>query len=225
MKGLVGDRWEWGRVKNPIRTLLHGGSALGAVVGAALLARAAAGGRQFLAGLIFSLTLVAMYTVSALYHAVGWPERRKSFMQRLDHSMIFLLVAGTFTPFGLVVLDGWLRSTLLSLVWVLALVGISLKFILARVGTRLSVALQHTMGWLSLVALPLIWSRVGPGAVWLLLAGGLAYSAGTVVFVLKRPRLAQRVFSYHELFHLLVIVGSVCHFLSVWWYVMPYRLS
>ncbi|HJU52222.1 MAG TPA: hemolysin III family protein [Acidimicrobiia bacterium] len=215
------DRWEWGRVKNPIRTLLHGGAALGAVIGAALLARTAAGGRQFLAGLIYSLTLIAMYTVSALYHAVGWQDRRRAFMQRLDHSMIFLLVAGTFTPFGVVVLDGWLRTALLALVWTIALVGIALKFVLSRVGTRLSVALQHTMGWLSLVALPLIWSRAGSGAVWLLLAGGLAYSTGTVVFALQRPRLVARVFSHHELFHVRVIVGSVCHFLAVWWYVMP----
>jgi hemolysin III len=217
------ERWEWRRVKNPIRTFLHGGSALAAVVGAALLARTAAGGRQLLAGLIYSLTLVAMYTVSALYHAVGWQDRRQAFMQRLDHSMIFLLVAGTFTPFGLVVLDGWLRPALLGLVWTMALMGIALKFVLSRVSTRLSVALQHTMGWLSLIALPLIWSRTGSGAVWLLLAGGVAYSTGTVVFALQRPRLAARVFSHHELFHVLVIVGSVCHFLAVWWYVMPFQ--
>ena len=215
------DRWEWGRVKNPIRTLLHGGAALAAVIGAALLARTAAGGRQLLAGLIYSLTLIAMYTVSALYHAVGWQDRRRAFMQRLDHSMIFLLVAGTFTPFGVVVLNGWIRPALLALVWTIALVGIALKFVLSRVSTRLSVALQHTMGWLSLVAMPLIWSRAGSGAVWLLLAGGLAYSTGTVVFALQRPRLVVRVFSHHELFHVLVIVGSICHFLAVWWYVMP----
>jgi hemolysin III len=208
-------------VKNPIRTLLHGGAALAAVIGAALLARTAAGGRQLLAGLIYSLTLIAMYTVSALYHAVGWQDRRRAFMQRLDHSMIFLLVAGTFTPFGVVVLDGWIRPALLALVWTIALVGIALKFVLSRVSTRLSVVLQHTMGWLSLVALPLIWSRAGSGAVWLLLAGGLAYSTGTVVFALQRPRLVARVFSHHELFHVLVIAGSICHFLAVWWYVMP----
>lgn len=215
------DRWEWRRVKNPIRTLLHGGAALAAVIGAALLARTAAGGRQLLAGLIYSLTLIAMYTVSALYHAVGWQDRRRAFMQRLDHSMIFLLVAGTFTPFGVVVLDGWIRPALLALVWTIALVGIALKFVLSRVSTPLSVALQHMMGWLSLVAMPLIWSRAGSGAVWLLLAGGLAYSAGTVVFALQRPRLVVRVFSHHELFHVLVIVGSIFHFLAVWWYVMP----
>ncbi len=165
-----------------------------------------------------------MYTVSVLYHSVGWRERRRQFLQRLDHSMIFLLVAGTFTPFGVVVLDGLLQVVLLAVVWGIAIVGIGLKFVLPRVSTKLSVTLQHTMGWLSLVALPWIWQRLGPGAVWLLLAGGIAYSIGTVIFALRRPRLASRSFSHHELFHVFVIVGSVCHFLSVWWYVMPYSV-
>lgn len=216
------DRWQLGRVRNPIRALLHGVAGLAAVVGAALLANAASAGRHLVAGLIYSLTLVAMYTVSVLYHSVGWQERRRQFLQRLDHSMIFLLVAGTFTPFGVVVLDGLLQVVLLAVVWGIAIVGIGLKFVLPRVSTKLSVTLQHTMGWLSLVALPWIWQRLGPGAVWLLLAGGIAYSIGTVIFALRRPRLASRSFSHHELFHVFVIVGSVCHFLSVWWYVMPY---
>ncbi|MBA3360609.1 MAG: hemolysin III family protein [Acidimicrobiia bacterium] len=216
------DRWEWGRVKNPIRALLHGTAGVGAVIGVALLANAASGGRQLVAGLIYSCTLVAMYAVSVLYHSVGWQERRKQFLQRLDHSMIFLLVAGTFTPFGVVVLDGWLQVILLAMVWAIALVGIALKFVLPRISTKLSVILQHTMGWMSLLALPWIWKRLGPGAVWLLVAGGVAYSIGTVIFAIKRPRLAARTFSYHELFHVFVILGSLFHFLSVWWYVMPY---
>ena len=216
------ERWALGKFQNPWRGFLHGAAALAAVIGAALLAERAADGRHLIAGLIYAATLVAMYTVSTLYHSIGWQEKRKAFMQRLDHSMIFLLVAGSFTPFGVVVLDGWLRIALLILVWTIAAVGIALKFALPRVGVKLSITLQHTMGWLSLVAIPLVWQRVGPGAVWLLLAGGLMYSVGTVVFALKRPRLAAHVFSYHELFHVFVILGSLFHFLSVWWYVMPY---
>jgi len=163
-----------------------------------------------------------MFAVSTIYHSVGWHERRKVFMQRLDHSMIFLVVAATFTPFGVVVLDGWVRVVLLGLVWVTAVVGVLLKFVLPKVRTGLSISLQHIMGWSSLLAVPLIWQRIGPGAVWLMLAGGLCYSLGTVIFATKRPRLFPRVFSYHELFHLFVIAGSTLHFLAVLWYVMPY---
>jgi hemolysin III len=216
------DRFRIGRMHNPMRGLLHGVAAAAASVGAVLLALRAFERPHVVAGLIFGLSLAAMFTISSLYHSVEWAERRKAFMQRLDHSMIFLVVAATFTPFGLVVLDGWLRAVLLSVVWALAIVGIVLKFSLPRVKTGLSVGIQHSMGWLSLAAMPLIWQRVGPGAVLLVFAGGICYTVGTVIFAIKRPRLFPRVFSYHELFHVLVVAGSTLHFLAVLWYVMPY---
>lgn len=216
------DSYRLGRMHNPMRGLLHGAAAGAAAVGVVMLAIRAVDGRHLLSGLVFGLSLLAMFIVSSLYHSVGWQERRKAFMQRLDHSMIFLVVAATFTPFGIVVLDGWLRVVLLGLVWTAAIVGIALKFALARVKTSLSVAIQHSMGWVSLAAMPLIWQRVGPGAVLLVVAGGICYSVGTVIFATKRPRLFPRVFSYHELFHVLVVAGSTLHFLAVLWYVMPY---
>ena len=124
---------------NPLRGLLHGAAAAAALVGAVVLAVRALELRHLIAGLVFGLSLSAMFAVSSLYHTVGWQERRKVFMQRLDHSMIFLVVAATFTPFGVVVLDGWLRAVLLTLVWAGAIVGIALKFTLPRVKTGLSV--------------------------------------------------------------------------------------
>jgi hemolysin III len=205
-----------------MRGLLHGTAAVAALGGVALLSMRAAGGRHLVAGLIFGTALTMMFTISSLYHSVGWGQSQKAFMQRLDHSMIFLVVAGTFTPFGVVLLDGWLRAVLLALVWVTAIVGIVLKFRLPGVRTPLSASLQHAMGWISLVAVPLIWQRVGPGAVIMILAGGVCYSIGTVFFATKWPRLSPRIFSYHEAFHILVIAGSALHFLSVLWYVMPY---
>lgn len=207
---------------NPLRGLLHGSAAAAAVVGAGVLAVRAFDRHHLVAGLVFGLSLSAMFTISSLYHSVGWAETRRLFMQRLDHSMIFVVVAATFTPFGVVVLDGWLRAVLLTVVWLAAIVGITLKFTLPRVKTGLSVAIQHSMGWISLVAMPLIWQRVGPQAVLLVFAGGVCYTLGTVIFAMRRPRLFPRIFSYHELFHLLVVAGSTLHFLAVLWYVMPY---
>lgn len=216
------DRYRLGRMHNPLRGLLHGVAAAAAMVGVIVLAVRAFDSRHLFAGLVFGLSLLAMFTISSLYHSVGWQERRKAFMQRLDHSMIFLVVAATFTPFGVVILDGWLRVVLLTLVWAGAIVGIALKFTLPRVKTGLSVGIQHSMGWISVAAMPLIWQRVGPSAVLLVLAGGICYTVGTVIFATKRPRLFPRVFSYHELFHVLVVAGSTLHFLAVLWYVMPY---
>ena len=217
------DRYRLGRMHNPLRGLLHGAAAGAAAVGVVILAIRAFDSRHLFAGLVFGLSLLAMFGISSLYHSVGWQERPRAFMQRLDHSMIFLVVAATFTPFGLVVLDGWLRTILLGLVWTGAFVGIALKFALPHVKTGLSVAIQHAMGWVSLAAMPLIWKRVGPGAVLLVVAGGICYSIGTVIFATKKPRLFPRIFSYHELFHVLVVAGSTLHFLAVLWYVMPYR--
>ena len=217
------DRYRIGRMHNPLRGFLHGAAAAAALGGAGMLAVRALERRHLVAGLVFGLSLAAMFTISSLYHSVAWRAQRRLFMQRLDHSMIFLVVAATFTPFGVVVLDGWLRPLLLGLVWTGAIVGIALKFALPRVKTGLSVAIQHTMGWISLVAMPLIWRRVGPGAVLLVFGGGLCYTVGTVIFAIRRPRLFPRVFSYHELFHLLVVAGSTLHFLAVLWYVMPYQ--
>ena len=179
--------------------------------------------RHLIAGLVFGLTLSAMFAISSLYHTVGWQERRRVFMQRLDHSMIFLVVAATFTPFGVVVLDGWLRAVLLTagLGWGRSS-GSPSSSPSPSVKTGLSVAIQHTMGWLSLAAMPLIWQRIGPAAVLLVFAGGLCYTVGTVIFATRRPRLFPKVFSYHELFHVLVVAGSALHFLAVLWFVMPY---
>jgi len=216
------ERWRWGRVTNPIRGILHGVAGLAAAAGVALLVIRATAGKHAIAGLVFGLSLVAMYTVSTIYHAVDWRASARSFMQRLDHSMIFLVVAGTFTPFGVVLLDDPLRLVLLGLVWGMAVVGITLKFVLPRVKTGLSVGLQHAMGWSSLVAVPVIWQKIGGGAVAMIVAGGFFYTAGTVIFAVKRPRLFPRVFSYHELFHVMVILGSLFHFLAILWFVMPY---
>ena len=94
------DRYRLGRMNNPMRGLLHGAAAGAAVVGVVILAIRALDSRRLFAGLVFGLSLLAMFVISSLYHSVGWPERRKAFMQRLDHSMIFLVVAATFTPFG-----------------------------------------------------------------------------------------------------------------------------
>jgi len=216
------ERWRWGKMTNPVRGLLHGVAGLAAAAGAGLLAMNASEGKHAIAGLVFGLSLVAMYAVSTIYHAVDWRQSAKAFMQRLDHSMIFLVVAGTFTPFGVVLLEGPLRLILLTLVWGTAVVGITLKFVLPRVKTGLSIGLQHAMGWSSLAAVPAIWQKIGIGAVAMMLAGGVFYTAGTVIFAIKRPRLFPRVFSYHELFHVMVILGSALHFLAILWFVMPY---
>ena len=208
-------------MQNPIRGLLHGSAALVAIVGlAVLVAEAADDGAPILAGVaLFGLALIVMFTVSALYHSVPWSERWRARMQRLDHSLIFVVVAATFTPFALAALDGWTLAAALTLVWGIAVVGIVLKYVLKSPKTGLSITLQMAMGWSALVWTPWFTAHLGWGAVWLILAGGACYVLGTIIFATRRPRLFPRIFSHHEVFHVLVIAGSGLHFWAIAGYV------
>lgn len=216
------ERLTLGRMQNPIRGFLHGAAALGAIVGLfVLLSRAWGNVAAAVGSLVFGLAMLAMFTVSSLYHSVPWSAEWKTRLQRVDHSMIFLLVAGTFTPIAIATIDGVALAIVLCLLWGTALTGIILKVFLPNVKTSLSVTLQLVMGWSALILMPWVLSRLGLGAVVLIALGGLCYTTGAVVFMSKRPKLFPKTFSYHELFHVLVIGGTAFHFLAVLWYAIP----
>jgi hemolysin III len=211
-----------GKMQNPIRGFLHSAAAAAAVVGLfVLLNRAQGSGPAITGTLIFGGALLIMYTVSALYHSIPWGDQWKDRLQRVDHSMIFLVVAGTFTPIAIAALDGAWLVVALSVIWAIALAGILLKALLPNVKTWLSLTLQMVMGWSLLVWIPAIHTQLGTAAVVLIGIGGLCYSVGVIIFTTKRPRLFPRSFSYHELFHVLVITGSTLHFLVIFWYAIP----
>lgn len=214
------DRITWGRMQNPLRGLLHG---LGAVAGAcglvALIVEARDRTSILAAVAIFGVSLVAMFAVSALYHSVPWSQRWKQRMQRVDHSLIFVVVAATFTPIAVASLDGSRLLIGLALVWGIGAVGVILKFVLDDERTWLSITLQMVMGVSSVLWLPLISRRLGWGAVILVLGGGTAYVVGTVVFASRRPNPFPRLFGYHELFHVLVMVGAGLHYWAIAAYV------
>ena len=216
------DRLTLGRMQNPIRGFLHGSAAIAALFGLFLLLSRAWGNRAAAIGsLVFGIAMLAMYTVSTLYHSIPWSLKWKMRLQRVDHSMIFLLVAGTFTPIAIAAVEGPLLIVALTLVWTTALTGILLKVFHPHVKTSLSVTLQMVMGWSALILMPWVLSRLGLGAVVLIALGGLCYTIGMIIFTAKRPKLFPRTFSYHELFHVLVIGGTTFHFLAVLWYAIP----
>lgn len=211
-----------GRMQNPIRGFLHGSAAIGAAIGLVILIDRAWGHAGALIGASsFGLALIAMYTVSSLYHSVPWTPRWKTRLQRVDHSMIFLVVAGTFTPIAIASLDGIPLYLGLGVAWGIAVTGILLKALNPEVKTGVSVTLQMAMGWSALIWIPWMWRELGPGAIALIAVGGLCYTIGTVIFTAKRPRLFPRTFSYHELFHVLVVAGSSFHFLAILLYAIP----
>ena len=209
-----------GRMHNPVRGLLNTVAAAASVVGAAFLwARSSGDLSHHTSVLIFALSLVALYTVSSLYHSVGWSRVWKQRMQRLDHSMIYVLVAGTYTPVAYIVLDGWLRPVALCTVWGIALVGILQKTLVPRLSHAFSITMQTTQGWLALLLLVPLSERLPVQALLLAALGGVFYTVGMVLLVTRRPRLWPRVFSYHEVFHIFVVVGSSLHYAMTFSYV------
>ena len=182
--------------------------------GAALVVLARGGEARAAAGL-YALSLSAMFGASALYHRIDWSPRPAAWLRRLDHSMIFVLVAGTYTPFAVLVLAPALGWTVLAVVWGGALVGIVISLLWIDAPRWLTAALYVALGWVSIVVMPQLWDRAGVLAVALLATGGLLYTAGAVVYARRRPDPAPRVFGYHEVFHVLVIAAAAVHFAAV----------
>lgn len=166
---------------------------------------------QVVGGAIFGATLIMLYVASTLYHALPHPRAKRVF-RVLDHSAIYLLIAGTYTPFALGALRGPWGWALLGAVWTLAALGITAKATLGFRFPRLSTAVYVAMGWLALIAAQPLLAHVGVAGLMWLLAGGLCYTAGVVFFAWERLRYG------HMVWHLFVAAGSVCHFFAVLWY-------
>lgn len=216
------ERLSLGRMQNPIRGFLHGSAAVAALAGTVYLVVQAWGrASAVVSATIFGLALVVMYVVSTIYHSIPWRADLKQRLQRVDHSMIYLVVAGTYTPIAVAALDGAELFIALALVWTMGLVGIVLKLALPWVSIGLSVTLQISMGASVVIWLPDIARALGWAAIALIVAGGLLYIAGVVIWLTKRPRLLPRTFSYHELFHALVVAASALHFIVVAQYAIP----
>ena len=209
------------RVKPRLRGVLHQYAFFVSLASGTLLVLLATTVRASVAAVIYAASVSALFGVSALYHRVTWtgPARRR--MRRLDHAMIFLLIAGTYTPVGLLVLQGRLGTVVLAVVWGGAIAGIVLELAWAGVPRWLGGTVYLALGWVAVVAMPQLFARLGVTGGMLIVAGGLVYSAGAAVYALRRPDPVPAVFGYHEVFHLLVIAGVAAHFLAISLFVLP----
>jgi hemolysin III len=171
---------------------------------------------RLLSMLIFGLSMVELYTVSAIYHIGRWHPVAWRRLRALDHANIFILIAGTYTPLCFNVLSGWLRPAILVLIWALAIVGAALAALTLRAPRWLSTALYVFMGWVALLALPAFARALGWGAVIALLLGGGFYTVGALVYARRWPNPFPRVFGFHEIFHLFVIAGGASFAAVIW---------
>ena len=171
-----------------------------------------AGNVRFLVGVsVFGATMILLYLASTLYHSTTH-EAAKQWFRLFDHTAIFLLIAGSYTPFALGVMRGPWGWSLLAAVWTLAIVGITLKIIARTRHSRISIVLYVLMGWLAVVATKPILELIPAPGILLILGGGIAYTGGLAFFA------AHRIRYHHFIWHLFVIAGTVCHYFAVLWY-------
>ena len=160
---------------------------------------------------VYAVSLSAMYAASAALHRIEWGPRALRWMRHLDHSMIFVLIAGTYTPFAILALAPPWSTVILALVWGGAALGVVVRLVSRRFGV-LEGTLYIVLGWIGAIVLPWAIGNLGAAGTTLMFAGGLSYTVGAVLFWLRRPALRPDVFGYHELWHVLVVAGSLCHY-------------
>jgi hemolysin III len=208
------------RERPKLRGVLHQIAFFVALVVGTLLFVFADGTRASTAAAVFAGSVVTMLGASALYHRITWSVRARPWMRRLDHAGIYLLIAGTYTPVGLLTVRGMTRDVVLAVVWFGAGAAIILKFAWVDAPKWLSAVLGIALGWVGVAALPQVARYAGPAALVLLVIGGLAYTAGAIVYARRRPDPVPAVFGYHELFHALTIVAVACQYVAIAFFVV-----
>ena len=209
-------------MKPRLRGVLHQWAFFVSLVGGVVLVLVAPPGRPTLATAIYATSVAALFGVSALYHRITWVSAgARRWMRRLDHTMIFFLIAGTYTPFGLLVLDGTLGVAILCAVWGGALAGVVLNLVWIDSPKWVTALVYIAVGWVAVVAFPDLISELGVTAIALLAAGGVLYTLGAVVYARKKPDPSPAVFGYHEIFHALVIAAAALQYAVIAFYVLP----
>ncbi len=164
---------------------------------------------------VFGLSAVMLFGTSAIYHRGKWSPRVSGILRRLDHTNIFLIIAGTYTPLAVLLLPPQTAKVLLIVVWSGALVGLLSRVFWLGAPRWLYVPVYVALGWVAVWFLPAFYRGSGPEVIWLVAAGGLAYTLGAVVYGLKRPNPSPRWFGFHEVFHALTVLAFACHYIAV----------
>lgn len=212
------------KFREPVSGLTHLFGALASILGMILLIQYSISNRNILnivVSIIFGISLILLYSASAIYHLTRASENVIKILRRIDHSMIYVLIAGTYTPICLIGLKGTLGLTFLISIWSLAIAGILLKIFWFNAPRWLYTLFYVLLGWLAVFAIyPLVKSITLSGVLWLI-AGGISYTLGAALYATKWPKLNLKLFGFHEIFHIFVLIGSACHY----WLVLRYLIS
>jgi hemolysin III len=198
-------------IKPKLRGWLHAGTFPLAVTLGAVLVLISPDAKSRVATGIFAVTAALLFGVSALYHRGDWSERATRLLKRLDHANIFLIIAGTYTPFSVLLLPPGRARTLLWIVWTGALLGVAFRVLWVGAPRWLYVPVYIALGWVAVVFLPDFWRQGGAAVLTLIVVGGVMYTAGAVIYGLKKPNPSPRWFGFHELFHAFTVAAFLAH--------------
>ncbi len=201
------------------RGVLHSWAAVVAALAGVPLVVMASVHRGLGAGIgtgVYACTVVGLFAISATYHRGNWSPAGRARMRRLDHSMIFVFIAGTFTAMSVLALSPSTARNILLVVWVGASVGLLLSLEVVPAPRWLNVVAYLSLGWAGVFVIPDLTRQAGYAALVLIAVGGAFYSLGAVAYGTRRPRLSPTVFGYHEVFHLCTIVAAICHYIAIW---------
>jgi hemolysin III len=204
------------KIREPFNAISHLIGAVSALVASALLlCNNATTPARTIAISIYCLSLVVLFGASGVYHAINAKPRTIEILRKIDHSAIYSLIAGSYTPFCVIAFVGFWRWGFLSIIWALALAGIVVKVFIIRTPRWLTAGLYVVMGWLSIFAIHELLLHLLPVTLGWLLAGGILYTLGAVIYITRKGDLFPGVFGFHEIWHLFVLLGATAHFLAV----------
>jgi hemolysin III len=199
-----------------LRGVFHQWAFFAAFAAGVVLVALAEGVRERFASWVYAAALAAMFGASAIYHRVNWrTPARRAWARRLDHATIFIFIAGTYTPFALLAFEGAFAAVLLTVVWTGAAFGLAVNLCWIDAPKWVAAVGYLAVGWVGVVATPQMFSRLGVAVTVLLLVGGVLYTAGAVIYGMRRPDPFPTVFGFHELFHVLVIAAAALQFVAV----------
>lgn len=208
-------------IREPVNGITHAIGALLGLIGLIMLlynAIVAESITKIIAFAIFGTSMVLLYTSSSLYHSLQAKERTLEFFRKLDHCMIYVLIAGSYTPVCLLVLDESWRWIIFSAVWLVAFIGIGKKFIWLTVPKWLSTAFYLAMGWVGVLLFPIMAARLPAAFLIWVVAGGLSYTIGAIIYGIEKPNPIPEWFGHHEIWHLFVMGGTFSHFWAFYWF-------
>jgi hemolysin III len=212
------------KFREPVSGLTHLAAALSASLGLIILLVVGKGQvTKEISFLVYGASLIVMFSASAIYHLVFKGEKVTAILRKIDHSAIYLLIAGTYTPICLSFFDGFWRWGILSIIWAMALIGVVMKVFVINSPRWVTTGIYLVMGWFAIIAFSEIHRTMPGGAIFWLVTGGLFFTFGAVIYILKKPNPKPGLFGFHEIWHIFVILGCLSHYIMVVAYVGPFR--